>query len=257
MLGLSIPEVAVRGAARVDPATAALAARMTTAPDAARLAAIDAAVRALKAAGVWTKLAGLYLLAARDAQAARLNWVQDAYNLSLVGAPAFTVDRGYAGDGTATYLDTGWAANLGAQDSLCFGIWDLTNAQGSAVAGLTTAGTLQIAPRTAANTLQAKVNGATALAGPATVTDGSGLSTANRSGPNDVQLYKNGVLAASSAANASGAPGTATLALGRANTSVYSNHQFAACVIAASLTATEQAALYAALAGYMAAVGAA
>src|SRR5699024_9071210 len=138
MLGVSIPEVAERGLG-LDVATSALAARMTVVPAGARLRAIDAAVRALKASGVWPRMTALYMIAAHDAHAARLNWWQPLYDLTAVNSPAFTIDRGYAGDGTASYLDTGWAPSLGAQDSLCFGVWDRTNAQSAVVLAGTSA----------------------------------------------------------------------------------------------------------------------
>lgn len=257
MLGLSIPEIAERGQG-LDAAAAALIARMSVAPSGVRARAIDAVVRALKASGVWPKLAALHLIAAHDAQAARLNWVQSAYGLAAVGAPVFTVDRGYAGDGAAAYLDTGWAPNLGAQDSLCFGVWDRTGAQSAAgVAGTSAAASVLLLVRSATDTAAVRVNqGAASASGAGLVTDGSGLTVANRSGASAVQIYKGGALLLN-AAPASTTPSATSLTLGLFNTSNFNAHQFAACVIGSSLDATEQAALHAALRGYMQAVGAA
>jgi hypothetical protein len=256
MLGLSIPEVAGRGL-RLDAATAALVARMSVQPSGTRVRSIDAAVRALKAGGVWPKLAALYLIAAHDAQAARLNWVQPAYGLTAVNSPAFTTDRGYAGDGTAAYLDTGWSPSLGAQDSLCFGVWDRTGAQSTAgVAGTSAAPSVLLLVRSATDTAAVRVNqGAASASGAGSVTDGSGLTVANRSGASAVQIYRNGALLLS-ASPASTAPSTAPLTLGLFNASNFNAHQFAACVIGSSLDAGEQAALHGALLGYLTAVGA-
>jgi len=257
MLGLSIPEVAVRGPG-LDPAAVALIARMQVAPVGSRARAIDAAVRALKASGVWGKLVALHVMAAHDAQAARLNWVQAAYDLSAVNAPGFTVDRGYAGNGSSSYLDTGWAPAAGAQDSLCFAVWDRTAAQSAMpVAGTSTGTGVLVIPRSTTDTANARVNQASGSASAAgSVLDGSGLTAANRSAANAMQIYRGGALLMSGT-TASAAPSAASLALGLYNNSSFTAHQFAACAIGSSLGADEQAALYAALLGYMQAVGAA
>jgi len=257
MLGLSIPEIAERSSG-LDPGAVALIARMSVAPSAARGRAIDAVVRGLKASGVWGKLVALHVMAAHDAQAARLNWVQVAYDLGAVNAPGFVADRGYAGNGSNSYLDTGWAPNAGAQDSLCFAVWDRTGTQSAMpVAGTSTTTGVVIIPRNASDAAGVRVNQASASASAAgSVVDGSGFTAANRSAANAVQIYRNGALLAS-ASTASSAPSAASLALGVYNNGNFSAHQFAACAIGSSLSAGEQAALYGALLGYMQVVGAA
>lgn len=97
-----------RAAATLLPETTALLARMTAAPSSTRVAVIDQLIRALKAAGIWARLDALWLLAAHDAQAARLNAVQGAYDLTAVNSPAFTADHGYKGNGTSAYLASGY-----------------------------------------------------------------------------------------------------------------------------------------------------
>lgn len=109
--------------------------RMSSAPDATRKGHIDTLIRSLKSAGVWSKLDLLYIMAAHDAQSARLNWVQDAYNCSEVNSPAFTVNRGYTGNGSSSYLDTGFnpATAVGkkiGQDTLHMSVWVGTEATG-------------------------------------------------------------------------------------------------------------------------------
>jgi hypothetical protein len=252
-LGLSIPEVAGRGLAP-DPATQALAERMSVAPGAARLGAIDACVRALKREGVWAKLHALYLIAAHDAQAARLNWLASGFSLTAVNAPGFTTDRGYQGNATSSYLDTGWAPSAGAQDSLSFGYWVLNNATTTAGSGTGTAASVVVNPRTASDSGSFRVNTTTpfAVAGQG---DARGLTMVNRSGANACQAYRGGIEVAS-AATASAVPSGATLCLGRVNTSLFNAHQFAAAAIGASLSAGEHAALHRALAAYLASIGA-
>lgn len=91
-----------------EPEALALFARMTTPPDARRKGLINTLIAGLKHAGVWSRLDAFYMLAAHTAQAACLNWVADAYNLTPVNNPAFEVDRGYTGNGLNAYLDTGF-----------------------------------------------------------------------------------------------------------------------------------------------------
>lgn len=92
----------------VNSEAAALVARFATQPTDARKRLIDTLIGSLKTAGVWTKFDAFYMLAAADSQAARQNWIADQYNLAAVSGPTFTVDRGYSGDGAASYLATGF-----------------------------------------------------------------------------------------------------------------------------------------------------
>lgn len=82
-----------------------LFALMTTNPGVARKRLIDRTIRSLKNEGLWEKIISLYVPAAHDSQAARLDWKRLAGNtLTVSGSPAFTQDRGYKGDGTG-YLE--------------------------------------------------------------------------------------------------------------------------------------------------------
>lgn len=77
-----------------QPEALALRGRMTTLPD-GRLDLMDGLIYRLKVVGVWNKLDALWLAAAHDAAAARLNWVADRYNLTAVNSPPFTANRGF------------------------------------------------------------------------------------------------------------------------------------------------------------------
>lgn len=91
-----------------NPEAWSLVARFSVEPTSARKVLIDTLIGSLKTAGVWSKLDAFYMLAAADAQSSLLNWVSTSYNLTLVSAPTFTSDRGYAGDGVDDYLTTGF-----------------------------------------------------------------------------------------------------------------------------------------------------
>lgn len=99
----------------VDGDTRALRAAMTVAPPPGRLWVIDQTIRQLKQHGIWQKLDVFWMLAAHDAQAARLNWkAPGTFTLTAVNSPTFTADRGYAGNGTTSYLNTGWNPSTNA-----------------------------------------------------------------------------------------------------------------------------------------------
>jgi len=88
-------------------ATAYFAA-MSVAPDDTRKGLLNTLIAALMTAGVWTKLDALYIMAAHDAQAARVNAANPASVATVSGSEVFLADRGYKGDASASYIDTGW-----------------------------------------------------------------------------------------------------------------------------------------------------
>jgi hypothetical protein len=263
MLGLSIPEVAGRRVG-LDPAAVALIARMSVAPDLARAGVIDTLVRALKGAGVWAKLDALYLLAAHDAQAARLNWVSASYALTVAGAPVFTVDRGYTGDGSAAYLDSGFnpasAGGKFAQNDAHMGVW----------VGTDVASTTQFdigSTRAAINSRRAAVAAARLFAN-AVAGDELALSPAtsvgwtcwSRGGPAGYTAARNGATP-TAISQASGAFLSlpfyilAQAGLGPV-AAAHSTRRVQAACWGSQLSAGEMAALHGALAAYMTAVGA-
>lgn len=103
-----------------------LFARMTTPPSVARKQAINECIKSLKTAGVWSKLEVLHVYAAADSQAALLNWCSTSYNATLVNAPTFTADYGYATNGTSNYINTNFAPGssvLSGQNDASMGLW--------------------------------------------------------------------------------------------------------------------------------------
>lgn len=104
------PGVAVAAYSYTNAEAATVAAAFTTPPNNARALAIDTLVGALKTAGTWSKMDVLYLLAAADGQAARINWKNPGTNtLTVNGTAPFTADSGYKSDGSSGYLDVGAA----------------------------------------------------------------------------------------------------------------------------------------------------
>ena len=93
----------------------ALFSRASTQPAAADKAAIDTALKGLKAASLLTKFDGLWVTGADTAQFGQRNWVQDLYNLIPINSPAFTTKGGYKGDGSSSYLQFGADHNAWAK----------------------------------------------------------------------------------------------------------------------------------------------
>lgn len=271
MLILPTMRGVLRSPAVSMPAEAtALIARMTTTPSTGRQALIGNLIAALKNAGVWPKLDAFYVHAAHDNQASRLNWISSSYTEVANGTITFTTDRGWAGDASTGYLDTGFNPATASspnwvQNNACVGVWSRTVAgQASSCLGMSTGtGQMSILPRNGSNFSTLRVNdSATAQNGStygATVLDGSGYFVGNRPDANTQGLYRNSVALFNDGARPSaGAPGSANFVFGRFGAAgTGSALEGAAWHFGASLTTTEISAAYTALQTYMTAVGAA
>lgn len=243
-----------------DPSSEALFARFTTPPTDGRKWLINNLIVSLKDADVWSKLDAFYVMAAANAQAARQNWIADAYNLTAVSAPTFTTDRGYAGDGVSSYLETG--LNPATATGLKQSQNDTTAMLWSRTAGQSNNGDVGnsgafISSRTASDAVNFRANSGTSVTVPNT--DGVGMYCAARLSSAQVQMYRNGASFGAAISNASAAPENASYRVcGRsgafANSSI---RQEAAASFGARLTAAEIAAYYSALETYLQTVGAA
>lgn len=242
--------------------TEAIAAAFTTPPTTARKDLIDAAVVALKSAGVWTKLDALYAFAAADSQAALINWkAPGTFNCTEVNAPVFTADQGFTGASTK-YLDSGFNPTTApspkfVQDSASAFAWSNTNVQiiggiiGENVATAST--TTMIYPRYNDNNVYSRINQATANVQIAS-SDSTGFWSINRSASNLQTLYKN-ASSLNTNATASNAPTNASMKFLIGSVSEPWTGQCCGGGIGSSLNSTEQTALYNALRTYLTGVG--
>lgn len=237
----------------------ALFARFTTQPTTTRRTLINNLVVSLKAAGVWTKLDALYVMAAADAQAAQRNWVADAFNLTPTLAPTFTADQGYTGDGATSYLDTGFnpttaTAPKFVQDSAHLGVWtrsdpiigsggEIGNNNAEIRAEISGAG-----PYTTSSRLNASSTDTFA-----TVPTLLKHTVISRSLSTGYDGYKNGA-SLGSATRTSAAPSNNSMLVCRTPVGGYSQAQIAAAHIGANLTAAEVLAFYNALNTYLSGV---
>ncbi len=174
---------------------AAYVAAMTVQPSNARKASIDTLIGNLKADGIWAKLDWFQLLAAHDAQAARINAINPAQIASLVGSPVFTKNRGYttsSGNSAQTGFDPSTAAKF-SQNSAHLGFYINQDNDGANNTPIDSGGTgVFINARGSTGSIRGRINsGSTIDYG----TPGTrlGLTGLNRSGASATTAYRNGV----------------------------------------------------------------
>ena len=244
----------------------ALFARFTTPPTAARKTLINDLIVSLKDAGVWSKLDALYVMAAADAQAARQNWVADQYNLTAVSSPTFTADRGYQGDGAASYLNMNFnpstAGGNFVQDNAGFGFWSLTNLASNTAQDIGNAANVTLTRSSTDGHIIRANNTGTASDFPATVTDSRGYfyagrasAAAERARRNTSQIGTNNVASTALSNSVFTCLGRNT-ATAPTVTVTYSTRQLAIVFAGANLTDGESDDAYAAFLSYLQAVGA-
>ncbi|MBA3984991.1 MAG: hypothetical protein H0X63_00055 [Flavobacteriales bacterium] len=171
-------------------------------PNTTRKGIINTFILAEKNAGNWSKYDCLWFLAAHAAGSARLNWIKDAHNPTVVGTVAFVTDKGYTGGGsnTSNFLNTNFSATQGInfqQNNCSLGGYSLTNQQGSGMIGarITSAPTFQstVVPRTTSNTIFGRIHSPTTSTSIATAnSDSIGLSILARTSGTDIKIIKNG-----------------------------------------------------------------
>lgn len=208
----------------VNNEAAIYVAAMSVEPDDTRKALIDAYVGALKTSGVWALLDVLYLLAARDAQSARLNLkAPGTFTGTANNSPTFTTDRGYAGNGFSANVDTGYNPTVNGANytltSATIAIWSRTSAQGngSIICGNTTVPRASMTDRTAANQIIHRLNEASTTA-VGSITDGSGLLQQSRNGDTK-RMFRNGSQISSNSVAPTGLPNQTFWILGGNNAS--------------------------------------
>ncbi|UHD44860.1 hypothetical protein LUX29_17800 [Aureimonas altamirensis] len=254
-----------RRAAGPDLDVVALIARMAVPPDAARAKLIAALVQDLKSSGVWQTLDGLYVMAAHDAQAARLNWRGDLLNLTPAASPIFTADRGYQGDGAAAYLAIDNAdanAVRFTENGASIGVWlNFCTAEQRNVLGRTDNGALQLMPLSAADTITGRMQTVSGSQQTTTVAGytGRGMTRMTREVIWQYYLRPHGLARAlRTVPAASGNPRRPHRFLAGINTSgtmLFSTARIAAGYFGGGLTNAQEVAMDATLQTYLSAVG--
>jgi hypothetical protein len=252
----------------LDAATAAWVAAVVAAGgsvSAGRQNTVNNLVVGLKADNIFTKLDRLWLFAAENTQSALVD-LKGLATATAVTSPTFTIDRGYTGNGTSSYINTNFnpVAN-GVNyiiDSACMGVWDstTTDAAGAVPIGINYFGHLADGTINFTDTNSYwRVNSSSATL--VVAYPGPGFHIANRSATSASQLYYNGSSIDTDAGSSTLLPDTNFYVLARNSDSgtptagQFSPDQIAAAVFGGTLTGGEHANLYTRLRTYMTAVG--
>lgn len=248
----------------VNAETTTLLAAMSVQPDQRRTAIIDTFIGALKAAGVWSKIDAMWVAAAHDEQAGRLNWKSPgSFTLTAVNTPTFTTDRGFNGNGSTSYLDTGWDRSTdGVQytrDDAHGSLYQLTHGGNQ----VPTFADNQAGPRFAVGARSDAVGGAggnTVNSATVVSQNTTGSMTPNhtlvrRNNSTQQSIVRDGVEVLAPAAANSQALGTADLVFNKYGSN-YNSSRWAGGSVGAYLDDTEALAFYNAWYAYMVAVGA-
>lgn len=240
---------------------AELVSRMTMRPTITRRSLMGTLIGDLITAGVWGKLDGLYVLAANNEQAAKLNWVgAGMQDLTAVNAPTFQIDRGFTGDGAASYLDTNTvmsALEKFTPNNATLGLYVRTNVSSSSQMDIGSDAPTYMNVNNGGN-VNARVNssGGTAI----TVSNGgnpTGLFAWSRNASNASIFRAGSLLGTAAVANGSYDSGAASSLTILKRSTNYSTRQIAAVVVGSELSGAEHGSLNTALSTYLTAVGAA
>jgi hypothetical protein len=264
---LAVPTMSVVGAADAD--IAAWKASVFAAGgsvSSARETIVTTLILGLKADGVWAKLDRLWLFAAENTQSA-LRDLKVRTVATAVNSPAFdTVNfRGYTGNSSSAYIDTGIAVNFGgnySRNSACFFAWSNTaGGDGGALAGSGLNGTITsyvgIFPQYHGDgNLYSSINFGFNWSMVFAATGATGLYLLNRTAATSATVDQNGVQAGTDIANAAEPLVTTNFqALASNGGFVFSGRQCSCLGFGGSLTVGERAALYSRLRTYMTSVG--
>jgi hypothetical protein len=219
-------------------------------------------VAQLKSSNVWPLLDRLWLYAVENLQSALIDLV-GCGNSTAVNSPTFTANLGFTGNGTSSYVLTGF--NLGnangnfLQNTASFGCWIVTARTGASSAidmGSSGGAHCQFAPKYADGNLYGDVNSSvqSTVVPPASV---QGFWHLGRSNATRTSVFRNGSVFASYAQASIGVPNQ-PFAIGAYNSSGsfsnFSTDQIAGAFVGGDLAGKELP-FYSALRAYMTTVG--
>jgi hypothetical protein len=164
-----------------------------------RLMLVSGFIAAEKAAGNWQATDDYWALWAEN-EGQALTSLKQRRLATLVGAASFTADRGYAFDGVASYINSGFIqaghTTTSSGLNMRLGVYERTTTLSSNIAiGATTVANAgaRLNPRNASSVLSVIMNG-TSTASLATVPTSAGWTTTYKAAANSFGFYKNGVL---------------------------------------------------------------
>lgn len=257
---------------RTDPDANRLIRAMSVTPQGNRQYLIEDTIQRYKAAGLWSRFDALWMPAAHDGQAGRLNWKDPSrFACTAVNSPTFTADRGYASDGATSYLDTGFIfATHGVNftlNSASIGIYvnaGTTTPSSSVVFMGTNDGTnsslLVRGTSSGGAGLRGRVNGTASADLSGTLSSTLGLLSLDRPDAANINGYDEGILNGTASQASSALPVTYPVFLGANNAvgtcAYFSDNRIAFAYIGASFSAVQHRALNDITRRYLNALGA-
>jgi lysophospholipase L1-like esterase len=201
-----------------------------------------------------------YVFAGETSESALKNLVKNAHHATLVNAPVFTAGRGFAGNGTSSYINTNYNPSTQAVNyllnSAAIGLFSNTGAASTSLdmGARTTSTTNRIVLATRYNdAFLGHLNTSNVAAGFAN-TNGSGNYIITRTGANVQEDYLNGVNVKSETDASTALPNT-NIVIGAMNTagtiSLYSARQYSFAYAGRGLSQAEVLVVKNALANYL------
>ena len=235
---------------------------MTIAPNTSEKRIINKLILNLKVSGDWDKIDVLWICAAFNQQAARLNWKNPiTFTLTEVNSPKWTVLQGYTGNGTTDYINTNFnlATNgvnyiLNSGSGGYYGRLSFEAADTTEFGVKTGLDGIAIVARYTADTFIGRVNSGTNNSGANTSTQG--LFSVVRTASNNQETYRNAVLLVKTATLSTLVVSQPLYFIGFNNNGVtlFSNKQISMVYVGSG--SINQLSLYNTIQAYMTAVGA-
>lgn len=240
---------------------------MSEAPDSNRQVLIKNTIAFLKKEGVWEKLDFLHIYAAHSEQAALLDWKRN-HDATAVNSPTFTVDKGFLGDGSTSYLNTNFTpATDGVNYTLneaSFGVYSQTNKSEDSYdigsrAGPNIRDALIMARNSVGSTsrFRPNQNGGTEFSPLISTT---GLIVARRTSSAFMQGYQNGLQVRAGVDASTDEVPEYSFFVGSINHAgspiTFSTRQYTMSFAGAAMTEVEQLAFYEIIQSYLTAIGA-
>jgi hypothetical protein len=244
-------------AAADDALLAPALAAMTVQPTTARRTLLNNLFVGLRNAGQVSKVLGLWVTAAHDEQAARLNLMNPGTGtgqiLSVVGGVTFTTDREFVGNATTGQLDTGMNL-VGYQDNGGMFYWTRAST-GHTQIDMGNANSL-LQTRNTSGSISGRINAASG-GGTVLPADGSGFTGWTRINSTTLNyVHLAGVTTVGSVTSAAPDAVNTIRLMGRSGTASYSPAGCSAAGLTAGAVGTDLQAIRDLLAIYMAGVGA-
>jgi len=231
-----------------------------------RRTVVNSLIVGLKADGIWTKLDRLWIFAAENSFSALVDLVA-LDGATAIAAPTFTADRGYAGNGSNSYIRTFFRpATLGIAWTLNaahIAVWDNTNraealviATGAYDSTLGDGGTYSDLAPYYSGGLRFRINGTTAPI--ITNSTSQGFFIGQRNDSSTIEGFYNGVSRGTGATSSTNMVNLPIYICARdddATPAFFSTDQISMTSYGGKFTSTEALAYYNRLRTYMTAVG--